>query len=90
VAKIKCCLLDAKEDYIMANYKKWTSTETDFISSNHKTMCDETLAKELTTMTGQSITTAMVRRQRRKLSLKKDRGRPRKINSSTINVSNIN
>jgi hypothetical protein len=53
-------------------------------------MCDETLAKELTTMTGQSITTAMVRRQRRKLSLKKDRGRPRKINSSTINASNIN
>lgn len=74
----------------MANYKKWTNTETDFISNNHRLMCDETLAKELTNMTGQSITTAMVRRQRRKLSLKKDRGRPRKNSSVQINADNIN
>ena len=29
-------------------------------------------------MTGQNITTAMVRRQRRKLNIKKNRGRPSK------------
>lgn len=64
----------------MANYKKWTNTEIEFISNNHSFMNDEGLAKELAQMTGQNITVAMVRRQRRKLSLKKSRGRPRKTN----------
>jgi hypothetical protein len=63
----------------MANYKKWTGTEVEFISNNHTSMNDESLAKELAQMTGQNITVAMVRRQRRKLSLKKSRGRPRKV-----------
>lgn len=62
----------------MANYKKWTSTELDYIQNNHGSLCDEFLAASLSKMTGQNITTAMVRRQRRKLSLKKSRGRPRK------------
>jgi hypothetical protein len=62
----------------MATYKKWTNTETDFINNNHKIFCDEVLAVKLSQMTGQNITTAMVRRQRRKLSLKKPRGRPSK------------
>ena len=69
----------------MANYKKWTNTETDFISNNHKIMNDETLAKELSQMVGQDVTTAMIRRQRRKLNLKKERGRPRK--NSTIQIN---
>jgi hypothetical protein len=68
----------------MANYKKWTGTEVEFISNNHASMNDESLAKELAQMTGQNITVAMVRRQRRKLSLKKSRGRPRKV----ANISN--
>ena len=63
----------------MANYKKWTDTETAFINNNHVVMCDENLASKLSQMTGQTITTAMVRRQRRKLALKKPRGRPRKV-----------
>ena len=71
----------------MANYKKWTDAETDFIGNNHKNMCDESLAKELTVMTGQNITTAMVRRQRRKLNLKKGRGRPKK--NTVLNNDNI-
>jgi hypothetical protein len=62
----------------MANYKKWTSSETDFIKNNHQTLCDEALASKLSEMTGNPISTAMVRRQRRKLALKKSRGRPRK------------
>jgi hypothetical protein len=74
----------------MANYKKWIDTEIDFINNNHKSMCDESLAKELTNMTGQAITTAMVRRQRRKLSLKKERGRPRKNNPLSLNNDTSN
>jgi hypothetical protein len=73
----------------MANYKKWTNTETDFISNNHQSMCDESLAKELAKMTGQDITIAMVRRQRRKLALKKSRGRPRKNSTVAINAENL-
>lgn len=63
----------------MANYKKWTPAETEFITNNHVLFNDEALAAKLSQMTGQNISTAMVRRQRRKLSLKKSRGRPRKV-----------
>jgi len=38
-------------------------------------------------MTGQNITTAMVRRQRRKLALKKPRGRPTKNRVMTASES---
>lgn len=62
----------------MATYKKWSNTETDFIQSNHNVLCDEVLAQKLSQITGENITTAMVRRQRRKLALKKPRGRPTK------------
>lgn len=68
----------------MRNYKKWTETEKNFIMDNHHIFNDLTLSIKLTSMTGQEITTAMVRRQRRKLSLKKNRGRPRKIIPSVI------
>lgn len=75
----------------MANYKKWTNTELDYIQNNHSTVCDEYLAASLSKMTGQNITTAMVRRQRRKLALKKSRGRPRKMPSvSTTSVPSVN
>jgi hypothetical protein len=63
----------------MATYKKWTQAETSFIKDNHNVLCDEILAVKLSQMTSQSITTAMVRRQRRKLALKKNRGRPKKV-----------
>jgi len=62
----------------MANYKKWTTSETDFIKNNHLVMSDEKLASKLSEMTGQNITTAMIRRQRRKLVIRKSRGRPPK------------
>jgi hypothetical protein len=62
----------------MATYKKWSSSETEFIQQNHTLLCDEVLAVKLSQITGQNITTAMVRRQRRKLTLKKARGRPKK------------
>jgi hypothetical protein len=63
----------------MATYKKWTNSEIDYIQNNHTLLCDEALAAKLGQMTGQNISTAMVRRQRRKLSLKKSRGRPKKF-----------
>lgn len=62
----------------MSNYKKWTDTEIDYINNNYQLLNDELLASKLTQMTGQNITTAMVRRQRRKLNIKKSRGRPSK------------
>ena len=62
----------------MSNYKKWTDTEIDYINNNYQLLNDELLASKLTQMTGQNITTAMVRRQRRKLNIKKNRGRTSK------------
>jgi len=62
----------------MANYKKWSNEEMEFIKNNHGIVRDEELAVKLSQMTGQNVTTAMIRRQRRKLSLRKNRGRPRK------------
>lgn len=62
----------------MATYKKWLQTELDFIRSNQELYNDEQLSAKLSQMTGQNVTTAMVRRQRRKLSIKKKRGRPLK------------
>ena len=72
----------------MANYKKWTTTETEFIQNNHSSLCDEVLAAKLSQITGQNITTAMVRRQRRKLALKKTRGRPSKNKSVSTTANN--
>lgn len=69
----------------MANYKKWLQNELDFISNNQNLMNDETLAAKLSEMTGQSVTKSMIRRQRRKLNIKKSRGRPRKIKELNTN-----
>lgn len=62
----------------MANYKKWTNSELEFVKENHANMNDLELSVKLSQMTGQNISTAMIRRQRRKLSIKKQRGRPKK------------
>lgn len=62
----------------MANYKKWTSAELDFLTNNHGLLNDAALASKLSQMSGENVTTAMVRRQRRKLQIKKQRGRPSK------------
>jgi hypothetical protein len=71
----------------MANYKKWTESELNFLRENHNIMNDLELGLKLSQITGQNISTAMVRRQRRKLNIKKSRGRPKKytgIQQSTI------
>ena len=67
----------------MATYKKWADSEVDYIKNNHSSVSDEELSVKLSQMTGQNITTAMIRRQRRKLKLSKPRGRPRKNHNNT-------
>lgn len=67
----------------MAVYKKWTDSEIDFIKNNHTSTPDDVLAEKLGQITGNNITPAMIRRQRRKLKLSKPRGRPRKNTNCT-------
>jgi hypothetical protein len=59
----------------MANYKKWTDAELKFINENQTLLSDDELANKLSQMTGQNVTTSMIRRQRRKLGIKKAKGR---------------
>jgi hypothetical protein len=63
----------------MANYKRWTEAELKFINENQKLLSDDELAAKLSQMTTQNITTSMIRRQRRKLGIKKAKGRRPKI-----------
>jgi hypothetical protein len=63
----------------MATYKKWTDVELEFIRTNLTSLADGELAQKLSGMTGETISQAMVRRQRRKLGIGKKRGRPRKV-----------
>lgn len=63
------------------SYRKWSKTEIQFIANNYRVMCDENIAAKLSQITGSTITTGMVRRQRRKYGLDKKRGRPK---SNTI------
>lgn len=74
---------------IMANYKKWTETELNFIKDNHTYCSDEELAAKLSQITNQNITIPMVRRQRRKLKLDKQKGRPKKFKKIDNIVSEL-
>jgi hypothetical protein len=71
----------------MANYKKWSDAEIQYIKDNCKLYGDDELASKLSNMTGENITYGMVRRQRRKLNIDKQRGRPRKDNKFKFQVS---
>lgn len=59
----------------MANYKKWTQNELEFIQNNIKDFSDQEMAGKLQEICGHPVTTAMVRRQRRKLNIEKPKGR---------------
>jgi hypothetical protein len=71
----------------MANYKKWQPSELEFIKNNQNLLNDETMAAKLSEMSGSSVTRSMVRRQRRKLAIKKPRGRPRKNKEMVTDLS---
>lgn len=69
----------------MGTYKRWSDAELQYIKDNLTHFSDNELANKLSTMTGESVTTGMIRRQRRKLGINKRRGRRKKSaeNSST-------
>lgn len=67
--------MSSKERNYMKNYHKWTDSELEYIRNNHSLLSDEELAANLSKIVNENITTAMIRRQRRKLVLKKPRGR---------------
>jgi hypothetical protein len=68
----------------MGSYKKWSDAEVQFVKDNLNVLADGVLANKLSEMTGETISQAMVRRQRRKLGVNKPRGRPRKTAAQTI------
>lgn len=65
----------------MATYKKWSDAEVGFVRDNISVLSDAELASKLSGMTGENITTGMVRRQRRKMGIAKARGRRKKVRS---------
>lgn len=66
----------------MRKYKKWSSEELCYISENCNKMKDKELATLLSKQNGCEITVDMLRRQRRKLKIRKKRGRPYKNQDS--------
>lgn len=72
----------------MANYKKWTDAEKSFIRDNIANYSDNDLAAKLSQITGENISTAMIRRQRRKFGVVKPRGRKKKIQDSNLTSNN--
>ena len=70
----------------MATYKRWNQEELEFIKNNQKLLSDEELAAKLGQITGGNVTTAMIRRQRRKLGIQKQKGRRKKNPSLVVSV----
>lgn len=68
-------------------YHKWTETELQYLRDNHTVLSDEEIAGNLSKILNGNITTAMIRRQRRKLTLKKSRGRRPKNRITTPEAS---
>jgi len=62
----------------MKKYKKWSSEELCYISENCNKMKDKELATLLSEKGNGEITVDMIRRQRRKLQIRKKQGRHRK------------
>lgn len=61
----------------MKKYKKWSSEELCYISENCNKMKDKELATLLSEKGNEEITVDMIRRQRRKLQIRKKQGRHR-------------
>lgn len=66
-------------------YKKWSKEEMEFIANNASSMKDDEIAQYLNKIDGSRvISVGMIRRQRRKLSIKKPRGRkPSRVSVET-------
>lgn len=72
----------------MANYKKWSDAEKNFIKDNVVLLSDNEIATKLSGMTGETISIAMIRRQRRKLAIVKPRGRKPSVKNIVTNSDN--
>ena len=59
-------------------YKSWSQNEIDYIKHHSAGIPDKIVAEDLSRITGQSITSSMIRRQRRNLKIVKPKGRPKK------------
>jgi len=62
----------------MANYKRWSNAEKDFIKNNCGTSSDKEIAMRMGEISGEKITSDMIRQQRRKMQVIKKKGRPKK------------
>ena len=62
----------------MRSYKRWAPNELQYIKDNINQYNDKDLADKMSQMTSETISTSMIRRQRRKLGIAKKRGRPSK------------
>ena len=58
-------------------YKKWSDSELSYIKHHYLEYSDKIIAEKLSEMTGQNITSSMIRRQRRNLKIEKAKGRPK-------------
>jgi hypothetical protein len=70
----------------MRSYKRWAPNELQYIKDNINQYNDKDLADKMSQMTSETISTSMIRRQRRKLGIAKKRGRPSK-NEAVSNSS---
>lgn len=70
------------------SYRKWTSEDKEFIKNNVSNMSDDELALRLSQLNNANISVAMVRTQRRRLGIKKNRGRLSKKSGLSINFAN--
>jgi len=59
-------------------YKKWTDQELLYIKHHCSDIPDKIVAQKLSEITAETITSSMVRRQRRNMNISKNKGRPRK------------
>ena len=66
----------------MRIYKKWSSEDLCFIAENCNKMKDKELAILLSERNDCKVTVDMLRRRRRKLKIRKKRGRPYKNQDS--------
>jgi hypothetical protein len=73
----------------MRSYKRWAPNELQYIKDNINQYNDKDLADKMSQMTSETISTSMIRRQRRKLGIAKKRGRPSKNEAVSNSLENI-
>lgn len=72
------------------NYRKWNNEDIEFIKNNADKMDDIELASRLSELTSTQISVSMIRNQRRKIGVKKPRGRKSKNIQSLSSIVDFN